>query len=181
MTKCYDSSTCQKLWDLRERRRGYWLQVRIIGWVRGLKVEKIDSRCCGNTELTGYRRAWMMPPLKLGHMNLLWSQREALPYGFWQLVQWAGSKGTHCKWWGLPIVGIAKNGRTGDQGSIITRVLMNGKKIIPRVRLSNLKFWIDSILMLLWDTAHSVLLWQKNMVCVPGHLLSVPVDGSNTW
>lgn len=29
-----------------------------------------------------------MPPLKLSNMGLLWSQKEPLPRGFWQLVQW---------------------------------------------------------------------------------------------
>lgn len=40
----------------------------------------------------------MMSPLKLSNMNLLWSQREPLPRGIWQLVQQTRSKNTDYKW-----------------------------------------------------------------------------------
>lgn len=80
MIKCYDSCTCQKHWELRERKWGCW-SLEYCGMSVGFqKSGKGWDQVLWewNTEPTRYGREWIMPLLRLGDMDLLWSQREPL-------------------------------------------------------------------------------------------------------
>lgn len=52
MIKCYESSTCQKLWDQREKARILTTSEN-RRTSKGCEGRKVDSRYCGNTEIAG--------------------------------------------------------------------------------------------------------------------------------